>query len=58
MHEDNELGEFIEECLRIRALQQRALRRLAELIDSEDTREALAAINLLLTHFPILPDEN
>jgi len=58
MHEDNELSEFIEECLRIRSLQQKALRRLAQLIDSEDSREALAAINLLLSHFPILPEDN
>jgi hypothetical protein len=58
MHDDNELGEFIEECLRIRALQQKALRRLAELIDSDDSRESLSAINLLLTHFPVLPEDN
>jgi len=59
MHDDdNELFTHLEEYLQIRSLQQRALRRLAALIDSNDAREALAAINLLLTHFPILPEEN
>jgi len=59
MHDDdNELFHHLEEYLQIRSLQQKALRRLAQLIDSNDAREALAAINLLLTHFPILPEEN
>jgi hypothetical protein len=59
MHDDdNEIFTHIEEYLQIRSLQQKALRRLAQLIDSEDSREALSAINLLLTHFPLLPEEN
>jgi hypothetical protein len=59
MHDDdNELFHHLEEYLQIRTLQQKALRRLSQLIDSDDSREALSAINLLLTHFPILPEEN
>ena len=58
MHDDyNEIFHHLEEYLQIRSLQQKALRRLAQLIDSNDAREALAAINLLLTHFPILPTD-
>ena len=58
MHDDdNEIFHHLEEYLQIRSLQQKALRRISELIDSNDAREALAAINLLLTHFPILPEE-
>ena len=55
--DDNEIFTHIEEYLQIRSLQQKALRRLAQLIDSDDAREALAAINLLLTHFPLLPTD-
>jgi hypothetical protein len=59
MHDDdNEIFAHIEEYLQVRTLQQKALRRLSQLIDSDDSREALSAINLLLTHFPILPEEN